>query len=149
MRLKEEKLLIIIGIISVIIIFCAIIIQISDSRIHNFENTLRTKELLNLHYHSVARQSQLNVIYYGLAASDSIPVSVKEQEITNNFERNRNDYRNYSHIAKLYADEINFLRDNNSYWFTIKNVFVVFQIFFILLNILLYFYLFDMIHKKT
>ena len=137
------------GIIGLFIIGFTILIQIADSKIDEEREELRTKELSNLHYHTIARQNQLNTLYYGLAASKCILLDINESEIIFKFNNQRDNYRNHSNIANMYADEINDLRSYNSPWIFAKRVFVVFQLSLIVISVFGYFYILKEIHKRS
>jgi hypothetical protein len=148
MRLKEERVLMVLAVFGVLLIFLTILIQIADSKIHEHEEMIRTKELLNIHYLSVMGNYQVSAVYNLIASFDPNRLQINLSEVEKNFNEAMEGKEKLGLMAIQKANEINELRERGTIWTEIKSVAYTIQFALIILSVLGYFYIFKGIQKR-
>jgi len=149
MRRKEEKMLMGLAILGLFIIIFTIIIQIADSEIDAYNEEIRNKELLNIHYLSVVGNYQVSAVYYLIASFDPDRLSLNKTEIENNFKEAMQEKEKIGSMAIQKANEINDLKSKGTIWTDIRDIAYICQLSLIIVSTIGHLYILYEIHKRT
>lgn len=141
MTLNETQILMILGSTGVLLITITALIQFAYSKIEEYQENIRTKELLNIHYLSVQGNYQISALYNLLASFDPTKLQISSTEIKNNFEEAMSGKNELGKMAIRKAGEINSLREIGTPWTKVKNISQTIQISLIVINFIGYVYL--------
>lgn len=147
MRLKEEKILIILAVFGLLLILLTIFIQIADSRIHDYEIEIQNKESLLINHLAIRQDSLSSVTYHAVLLLSGQYKGVNLNDAKKNYEDSKAKYESFIPITTKEAEDLNRLRETGTVWSSVKKILVVCQFILIILIMIGYFYILKRIWK--
>ncbi len=148
MRLKEEKILIILAVFGLLLILFTIFIQIADSRIHDYEVEIQNKESLLMNHLAIRQDSLSSATYHAVLLLSGQDKGVNLDNARKNYDDSKAKYESFIPMTTKEAEDLNRLRETGTVWSSIKKILVVCQFILIILSVIGYFYILNGIQKR-
>lgn len=148
MKLKEEKILMILAVFGLLLILFTIFIQIADSRIHDYEVEIQNKESLLMNHLAIRQDSLSATIYHAVLFLSEQDKGVNLDDARKNYNDSKTKYESFIPLTIKEAEDINRLRETGTVWRSVKEILVVCQFILIILSVIGYFYILNGIQKR-